>query len=598
MKTLTMRNKILATVASIILLGAFFYVVLSPISAEAASCSLSAGQGDVLVKFPNVTLCGSGCDGGYVSTNTNIPAGKYKVTVHTFDEHSEHGGQGQQDETVFLRLISQSGATIATTGKTNDIPENRDHMVTVVENNLSISDTAKVAFAVHSRYPANTRNSVTPVCALFDKIVEPVVVSVSCDVSDTSVNVGENVKFSASGSGGVGGYTYSWSNDVSGSGETITRSFNNPGSYAAKVTATDSNGNKASKSCPVVVVKEVDQDLNLTCTVSDTSIKVGNSVTYTANATGGSGNYSYSWNGAVDGTGSQKVRTFNSVGSFNASVVVTDGNNNTKSANCPTVVVSNDDDPEDFNITCEVDDTSVEIDDRVRFSVDINGGNSPFRYNWDGDIEGEDDDNSTLTVKYDDDGSKHVRVTVTDDDGKSDSDDCPTVRVDEEDDDLDVTCRVSDTSVDVGDSVRFTVDVDGGNSPFEYQWDGDIEGEDDDERSIRVEYDDEGRYDVEITVEDDDGNEDSDDCPTVRVGDDRDVVTRSTPSGTPAGLESVFLNQIPYTGLKEDMGKILGYVSLLILWSIVIGLVLYRRYQRGLRSAEIAEFKNQNRLGR
>jgi len=95
---------------------------------------------------------------------------------------------------------------------------------------------------------------------------------------------------------------------------------------------------------------------------------------------------------------------------------------------------------------------------------------------------------------------------------------------------LRVSCDVSDTSVKEGDRVTFEADVSGGYPPYDYEWNGDIDGDDDTER---VRFDDNGRYDVEVTVTDSRGNEDSDDCSTVRVGDgnndDTDIRFTSTP---------------------------------------------------------------------
>ena len=95
---------------------------------------------------------------------------------------------------------------------------------------------------------------------------------------------------------------------------------------------------------------------------------------------------------------------------------------------------------------------------------------------------------------------------------------------------LRVSCDVSDTSVEEGDRVTFEADVSGGYPPYDYEWNGDIDGDDDTER---VRFDDNGRYDVEVTVTDSRGNEDSDDCSTVRVGDgnndDTDIRFTSTP---------------------------------------------------------------------
>lgn len=164
-------------------------------------------------------------------------------------------------------------------------------------------------------------------------------------------------------------------------------------------------------------------------------------------------------------------------------------------------------------------------------------------------------------------------------------------------DDLRITCEVDDTSVDVDELVTFSVDIDGGNGPYDYNWDGDIEGEDDDEKRIRVRYDDEGRYKVEVTVRDDDGNRDSDTCPIVRVRDDDDdnngINVISNNSGTLAGLSSVYLNQVPYTG-TENIWKVILFISITLLFAAIVAMQFLKRYKKDLRSININAFKKSN----
>ncbi len=605
------RNKTLITAAFSLFIGVLA-IALSPVKVEAAqpiSCPLRGGSGDILVNFySGEFLFGTPAKGDvYRDYNTKIPVGKYKVTMTTYDNHSEHGGQGQENEQVYVALRNVTGATfngiVAKTGDSKDIPENRDSITSTLSSSLDVRTATKIMTVVHAAYPGGAE-SVIPICVLFEKLdaPTPVDIDVTCHVSDTSVMVGDNVTWTGSATGGTGGFTYSWSGTVTGSGQTKSRSFSSAGSYVATVTARDSSGQTESRTCPTVVVREDEpNEIDVTCHVSDTSVMVGDNVTWTGSATGGTGGFTYSWSGTVTGSGQTKSRSFSSAGSYVATVTARDSSGQTESRTCPTVVVR-EDEPNEIDVTCHVSDTSVDAGDEVEFTVDIDGGDSPFTYDWNGDIEGEDDDNSSLRVQYDDDGTYYVTVEVEDSNGNSDSASCSSVRVSEEDEeDFDVTCRVSDTSVEVGDEVEFTVDIDGGNSPYEYEWDGDIEGEDDDTKTLRVEYDDEGNYDVEITVTDDDGNEASDDCSVVKVKDNDGgskrvrVSSDDTPSGQLASLDSVFLNQVPETGSVDNARKIAIFMSLLAVWSLIIGVIFYQRHKKSLRSAEISRFKETNR---
>jgi hypothetical protein len=349
--------------------------------------------------------------------------------------------------------------------------------------------------------------------------------------------------------------------------------------------------------------------LSVDCSVSETFImdRDNTPVTYTANYAGGTSGHTFSWSGPFSSSAQTVNHTFTSDGSFVAVVTVTDSDGNTDTDVCPTVSAwdaggNNNNNNDDLDVTCRVSDTRIEEGDEVRFEADVDGGDSPFEYDWDGDISGDD---RVERVEFDRDGNYRVEITVEDDDGNRASDTCPTIRVEEEDDDddLEVQCRVSDRTVEVGERVRFEADVDGGDSPFEYDWDGDISGDD---RREDVRFDEPGTYEVEITVEDDDNNRDSDDCPTIRVTDDDDndgdlsvSFTSSEVFGGPTtgqltSFNSVFLGQIPQTGVADVMQVIL-YTLFLLTLSFVAVYSYKKRQLKKYYSDRIAQFKELNR---
>jgi len=263
-------------------------------------------------------------------------------------------------------------------------------------------------------------------------------------------------------------------------------------------------------------------------------------------------------------------------------------------------------DNDDLEVQCEVSRTRINEGDIVEFEAVVTGGDSPYEYEWDGDISSS---RSDFEVEFNNEGNYYIDVTVTDDDGNTAFDSCPVIVVDEEDDwdddDLDIQCVISDSTIYEDDYVTIEVEIDGGDSPFDIEWDRDADEIDDfdlNDRYQRIRVRDEGTYNLRVTVEDDNGNRDTDTC-TLRVrnedeDDDRDVNVYSSslnrPDGDLAGLSSVYLNQVPYTG-PEDAIKVFGFIALMLIWSATIAYYVFRARTKKKTSNRIEAFKQSNR---
>jgi len=77
--------------------------------------------------------------------------------------------------------------------------------------------------------------------------------------------------------------------------------------------------------------------LQVTCTASPNPANVGQTVVFSANVSGGTGVYSYSWSGACSGFSSTCSRSFSFPGTYTATVTVTSGNQ-TQSASCSVTI--------------------------------------------------------------------------------------------------------------------------------------------------------------------------------------------------------------------------------------------------------------------
>lgn len=119
----------------------------------------------------------------------------------------------------------------------------------------------------------------------------------------TSADVGQPVTFTTSGSGGAGGLTYAWSGlppGCSGMTEVITCSPSAPvNETPITVTVTDANGfSVVSQTLMFTVYSD---PATTAPTASPITVQTGNTVTFTTSASGGSGGYSYSWDGLPSG---------------------------------------------------------------------------------------------------------------------------------------------------------------------------------------------------------------------------------------------------------------------------------------------------------
>jgi len=199
--------------------------------------------------------------------------------------------------------------------------------------------------------------------------------SISVSSSQNPSDVGNSVTFSSSVSGGTGTDTYLWYiNGVQEStASSFSYSFSSAGTYYINVTVTDGDGHTASYS----LTETVNPDPSVTINVVHNPTDVGIWATFTADITGGTGPFTYSWtvNGQVF-TSSSVNYTFTSSGTYPVSLSITDANGNQATGTVSEVVNP---DP-----TVQIGSEYAVVDQGISntFSASVSGGTGPFNYTW------------------------------------------------------------------------------------------------------------------------------------------------------------------------------------------------------------------------
>ncbi len=335
-------------------------------SAEAASgtsCPFVASADNYVVKFPSKTLFSNqGVENAYVDIkNLNIPAGTYEITLHAYDNHSAHGGQGQTDERYFIVAVQDTNTRFRSSASA-DIPENKNTSTTVVSRGAVIQNTVRWIRAQHAGYTVSGNwQSVIPVCAQFKKVggtttppatttppITPINPVASCTVSKTNPVVGEVITYAASSTGGRLPYTYQWTGPFTSSAQSLVHTFTVPGVYNATVIVRDADNKITTAQCPAVTVTNINippvnppvSALDGSCSISATSAQINQDLVFTASGFGGSAPYTYQWSGSDGLMSSAQTFTgrFSIPGFKNANVIIRDNNGNAVSRTCSVTV--------------------------------------------------------------------------------------------------------------------------------------------------------------------------------------------------------------------------------------------------------------------
>src|SRR5215218_4776693 len=178
---------------------------------------------------------------------------------------------------------------------------------------------------------------------------EPVTAEITSNYTADDDHVAPaTVSFAADASGGTGPYTVNWNfgDDSEESDEqTVSHTFTEAGNYSVTLTATDSTGETASDTLELTVEESSEEpatdeeppateSLAAEITSNATSGNAPATVSFAADASGGTGPYTVNWNFGDDSEESDEesvVHTFTEAGNYTVTLTVTDSEDQTAS---------------------------------------------------------------------------------------------------------------------------------------------------------------------------------------------------------------------------------------------------------------------------
>ena len=314
----------------------------------------------------------------------------------------------------------------------------------------------------------------TPMTEFF-KTAAPPVLSTSFTYSPSSPQVGQQITFTASASGGTAPYTFSWNfgDGTSGTGITTTHTYSATGRFTVVLTTKDSGSPQqtATSQQSVTVINPPPPPLTASFTYSPTSPQVSQQVTFTGSASGGQAPYSFAWSfgDGLTGTGSSATHSYSSAGTFTIILTVKDRSSPQQTATTQqSISVAGS--PPPLTASFSYSPSNPATGQSISFTGSASGGTQPYGFSWNfGD--GSTGTGSTASHQYSASGSYTVTLTAKDNGSpQQTATSQQSITVSSPSPSLTVNFSYSPSSPQTSQQVSFTGSASGGMAPYTYSW--------------------------------------------------------------------------------------------------------------------------------
>ncbi len=292
--------------------------------------------------------------------------------------------------------------------------------------------------------------------------------------SVTSLDVGQSLMLTVTGTQGSGGDVGTWSGAPAGCSSpslwVLSCAPTSTGNFSVTVSVVDSNGGSATWATPFTFSVSLAPTAGVP-TSTAASVDIGQTLVLSAQATPGSGGASYYWWGLPTGCATQNSATLSctptSPGSYLVGYSIRDSNGMNVSSSPARITVS----PALGSPGISATTTAVDVGMGFSLTVTITGGASPDAYVWSGLPSGcPSVDGPSLSCIPAQSGTYTVSVTVTDGNGVAKT--SAGTAIDVSAAPLAGTLTVSKSSLDLGVGTNLSVNPVVGTASFNVVWHG------------------------------------------------------------------------------------------------------------------------------